>query len=75
VFGYIFIFQKDHEAAGAVHLTYHYSQHMRIAHKSRKVDDISKQRQRVIAECYPCESRVILTFNNTENDVFIIVDG
>src|SRR6266496_6379243 len=75
VFGYIFTFQKDREAVGAVHLTYHCSQHMRTAQKSRKVDDVSKQHQRVTGECYPCEGRVILTFNNTEDDVYLTVSG
>ena len=69
VFGYVFTFQKDREAAGAVHLTYHCSQRTRTAQKSHKVDNVSKQRQRVAEERYPCDGRVILTFNNT-GDVF-----
>lgn len=75
VFGYIFTFQKDREAAGAIHLTYHCSQRMRTAHKSRKIDDISKQRQRVTAERYPCEGRITITFNNTDDDVYLKVGG
>ena len=73
MFEYIFTFQKNREAAEAVHLTYHCSQRMRTAHKSRKIDDIFKQRQRVAAERYSCEGRVILTFNNTDDDVYLTV--
>jgi len=75
VFGYIFIFQKDREAAGAVHLTYHCSQCRRTAQKSCKVDDVSKQCQRVTEKCYPCEGRVILMFNNTGDEVYLTLGG
>ena len=75
IFGYIFTFQKDREAAGVIHLAYYCSQRMRTAQKSHKVDDVFKQCQRIIEERYPCEDRVILMFNNTKDNIYLIIDG